>query len=99
MGVIGAGSLGFHHVRILRDMETAELAGFVESDEQRAAHVSAELGVHRYADASSLLRDVDAVTIDCRHYSVRRLICVQLEFDHLCARLPRCSTVLKLLGQ
>ena len=34
MGVIGAGSLGFHHVRILRDMDSVSLAGFVESNDE-----------------------------------------------------------------
>ncbi|HUQ47790.1 MAG TPA: Gfo/Idh/MocA family oxidoreductase [Gemmatimonadaceae bacterium] len=73
MGVIGAGSLGFHHVRILRDMDSVSLAGFVESNEERAAHVASELAVRRYADTQSLLRDVDAVTIVVptpAHYSV-----------------------------
>ncbi|MEO8195036.1 MAG: Gfo/Idh/MocA family oxidoreductase [Gemmatimonadales bacterium] len=60
---MGAGSLGFHHIRILRDMESATLAGFVESRDQRANEVASELGVRRYPDEESLLADVDAVTI------------------------------------
>jgi len=63
IGVIGAGSLGFHHVRILRDMDSVELAGFVDSSDERAAHVAGELGVKRYPHAGALLGDVDAVTI------------------------------------
>jgi predicted dehydrogenase len=73
MGVIGAGSLGFHHVRILRDMDSVSLAGFVESNDERAAHVESELAVKRYPDTQSLLRDVDAVTIVVptpAHYAV-----------------------------
>jgi Predicted dehydrogenases and related proteins len=75
MGVIGAGSLGFHHVRILRDMDSVSLAGFVESNDERAGHVASELAVNRYDDTQSLLRDVDAVTIVVptpAHYSVAR---------------------------
>ena len=63
MGVVGAGSLGFHHVRILRDMDSVSLAGFVESSDERASYVSSELGVHRFADITALLEKVDAVTI------------------------------------
>lgn len=73
--MIGAGSLGFHHVRILRDMETVSLAGFVESNDQRAAEVESQLGVRRYADGESLLADVDAVTIvvpTSAHFAVAR---------------------------
>ena len=75
IGVIGAGSLGFHHVRILRDLETVSFAGFVESRDQRAEEVTSELGVKRYADEASLLRDVDAVTIVVptpAHFAVAR---------------------------
>ncbi|MGI9042977.1 MAG: Gfo/Idh/MocA family protein [Gemmatimonadaceae bacterium] len=72
---MGAGSLGFHHVRILRDMETVAFAGFVEARDDRAAEVASELGVRRYADVASLLADVDAVTIVVptpAHYAVAR---------------------------
>ncbi|MBL8959459.1 MAG: gfo/Idh/MocA family oxidoreductase, partial [Gemmatimonadetes bacterium] len=31
IGVIGAGALGFHHVRILREVEHATLVGFVDA--------------------------------------------------------------------
>lgn len=75
MGVIGAGSLGFHHVRILRAMESVSLAGFVESSDERAAHVAGELNVKRYSGETELLADVDAVTIVVptpAHYSVAR---------------------------
>lgn len=44
-------------------MESVTLAGFVESRDERAVQVSSELGVTRYADESTLLDDVDAVTI------------------------------------
>ena len=62
-------------MRILRDMEEVTLAGFVEARDDRAAEVSAELGVRRYEDEASLLADVDAVTIVVptpAHYSVAK---------------------------
>jgi predicted dehydrogenase len=60
---VGAGSLGFHHIRILRDVDDAQLVGFFEERPERAAQVSSELGVKSYADLSALLNEVDAVTI------------------------------------
>ncbi|HEX2723389.1 MAG TPA: Gfo/Idh/MocA family oxidoreductase [Gemmatimonadaceae bacterium] len=72
---MGAGSLGFHHVRILRDMASVHLAGFVEARDDRANAVAAELGVRRYLTKESLLADVDAVTIVVptpAHYEVAK---------------------------
>ncbi len=63
MGVVGAGGLGYHHVRILRDMPQAELVGFFEARPERAAKVSEELGVRALPSLESLLDSVDAATI------------------------------------
>jgi len=63
MGVAGAGSLGFHHVRILRDVEDVKLCGFVETNVERATQVESELGVRSYSDLSAMLDEVDAVTV------------------------------------
>ena len=62
IGVVGAGGLGYHHVRILRDVPGAALVGFVEEREARAAEVSAELGVRAYPSLESMLDAVDALT-------------------------------------
>ena len=51
------------------------LAGFVESRDQRAAEVSAELGVKRFASEAELLSEVDALTIVVptpSHYDVAK---------------------------
>src|SRR5665647_3836708 len=99
MGVIGAGSLGFHHVRILRDMDSVSLAGFVESNDERASHVSSELAVDRYEDPQSLLRDVDAVTIVVptpAHYAVAKSA---LEAGkHVFIEKPITATLEQLIG-
>jgi predicted dehydrogenase len=63
IGVVGAGSLGYHHVRILRDLPGAQLVGFYERSADRAATVSAELGVPAAASLTGLLDATDAVTI------------------------------------
>jgi predicted dehydrogenase len=63
VGVVGAGSLGYHHVRILRDVEGAQLVGFFEERAERASQVATELEVKAFSDLGALLDDVDAVTI------------------------------------
>jgi len=63
VGVIGAGSLGQHHVRILRDLAGDAFGGFFEADAERAALVSAQLGVRAHASLASLLATCDAVSI------------------------------------
>jgi predicted dehydrogenase len=63
IGVIGAGSLGFHHVRILRSVDGVTLVGFHEQREARAADVAKELEVRNFPTVADLLDAVDAVTI------------------------------------
>jgi predicted dehydrogenase len=63
VGVIGAGSLGFHHARILREVAGAEMVGIFDADPARAAAVSAELGVRAFASRDALLDAVDAAVV------------------------------------
>ncbi len=63
VGVIGAGSLGYHHVRLLRDMPNVEFAGFYDIDATRAAAVQKELGASAAPSLTALLDRVDAVTV------------------------------------
>ena len=73
IGVVGAGALGFHHTRILRDVPGATLVGFHDLNVERAASVSAELGAAAFPTLESLLADVDAVSIAVptpSHYAV-----------------------------
>ena len=73
VGVVGAGALGYHHVRLLREMPEFRLSGFFESRADRAAQVASELDVPSYRDLDTLLDDVDAVTIVVptpRHFEV-----------------------------
>ena len=63
IGVIGVGALGHHHARILRGVEGAAMAGFYESNAERAAKVAGELGLKAFGSEEELLAAVDAVTI------------------------------------
>lgn len=73
IGVVGTGSLGFHHTRILRDVPGAELVGFYEANAERASKVSTDLGVRAFPSLESLLDVVDAVSVVVptpSHYAV-----------------------------
>lgn len=63
MGVVGTGSLGFHHARILRDLPEVDMQGFFESRPERAREVEKELGVTARDSLDDLLERVDAVVI------------------------------------
>lgn len=63
VGVVGVGSLGFHHARILRDVAGAELAGVYDTDAVRARQVSEELGVRAFPSLEDLLGRVEAAVV------------------------------------
>jgi predicted dehydrogenase len=63
IGVVGAGALGFHHVRLLSALDGIRFAGFHDERAERAAEVSAELKVAHHATLDALIDECDAVTI------------------------------------
>jgi predicted dehydrogenase len=77
LGVVGAGALGYHHIRLLRDVGGIQFAGFYEERPERAAKVAGELSVRAFASFDELLGAVDALTIVVptpAHYDVAREI-------------------------
>ena len=73
MGVVGTGSLGYHHARILREIPGVVIRGFYEANPERAGTVGRELDVRAYPTLDALLDDVDAVSIVVptpRHHEV-----------------------------
>ncbi|HJU90323.1 MAG TPA: Gfo/Idh/MocA family oxidoreductase [Gemmatimonadaceae bacterium] len=63
VGVVGAGALGYHHIRLLRDLPNVELAGFFDLAPVRAGTVASELQVKARGSLEELLSDVDAVSV------------------------------------
>jgi predicted dehydrogenase len=61
--VIGVGSLGQHHARILSAMPDVELVGVVDIKPERAKEVAAPYGTMAFTNASDLTGRVDAVSI------------------------------------
>ncbi len=75
IGVIGAGGLGQHHVRIMGELPDAQLVGFYESRPERAAEISETLKARPFESIDALLSEVDAVTIVVptpAHYEVAK---------------------------
>ncbi|NIR43022.1 MAG: Gfo/Idh/MocA family oxidoreductase [Gemmatimonadetes bacterium] len=93
VGVLGVGSLGFHHARLLREIPEARLVGIYDIDDERAASVAEALDVPAYESRDKLFADVDALTIavpTSKHFEVARSA---LEHEcHLLIEKPITST-------
>ena len=63
LGVVGTGSLGFHHARILRDVPEVRMSGIFEARPERAQEVSRELSVEAFGSLEGLLDASDAVVV------------------------------------
>ena len=63
VGVIGVGHLGQHHARILASLPGVRLVGVVDTKPGRAEQIGSTYGVPGFTDATTLLDEVDAVTI------------------------------------
>ena len=63
MAVIGAGSFGRHHLRILSKSEHAQLAGVVDNNAERAAAAGAEYGCPVYTTPAELAGKIDAAVV------------------------------------
>lgn len=65
IGVIGVGTIGYHHARIYAELPGVELTAVCDTDDQRARRVAAAFGCRSYRDHEALVRaaDVDAVSV------------------------------------
>jgi predicted dehydrogenase len=64
VAVVGAGEFGRNHIRVLRELEGAELAGIVDTNGERARQVAAEFCTHVIPDLNALAAaGIDAVSV------------------------------------
>lgn len=63
IGVIGAGHLGKIHIKLLKEIETAELTAIYDKDKDTAEKCGNEFGVKVAPDLDSFFKDVDAVSV------------------------------------
>jgi len=68
IGVIGAGEMGQHHIRLYSEMEDAELVGIADVDKDRLKVLSDRYGTEYFLDYNELFKkDLDAVSIAVNH--------------------------------
>jgi predicted dehydrogenase len=79
VAVIGAGTFGRHHLRILSKSENAELAGVVDLDPARAAAASGEYSCPAYASVSDLAGKIDAAVVATPTSAHAEIGCALLE--------------------
>ncbi|HET7791723.1 MAG TPA: Gfo/Idh/MocA family oxidoreductase [Gemmatimonadales bacterium] len=63
VGVIGTGSLGYHHTRIWSALEGAQLVGVYDHHPGRAAHVASELHTTAFPSLDALLERIQAASV------------------------------------
>ena len=63
LGVVGVGSLGFHHARITRELPGVEHAGVYDADAARLDEVARTLDVRAHGGLDGLLDVADALVI------------------------------------
>jgi predicted dehydrogenase len=73
---VGAGALGYHHVRILRGLEGVHFVGFHDIRPERAAEVASDLRVSSFDTLESLVDACEALTVVVptpAHFAVSRV--------------------------
>jgi predicted dehydrogenase len=63
VGVVGVGSLGFHHARLLAQLDAAHLVGVWDTNAARLQEVTAQLGIPAAASLDALLAQAAACII------------------------------------
>jgi predicted dehydrogenase len=79
VAVVGVGDFGRNHVRVWRELESAELVGVVDADAERTRQVAAEFGTQALTDLEALLGRVDAVSLAVPTVEHARIGCRLLE--------------------
>lgn len=75
VGVIGAGHLGKLHMKMLNNIENAELIGIYDLNNEQAEKAATEYNTKVYANLEELFNNVDAVSIvttTSAHYQVMK---------------------------
>ena len=63
IGVLGSGHLGKIHIRLLKEIASAELVGFYDHNSEAAELVEKEFGVKRFHSYDELLQEADAIDV------------------------------------
>ncbi len=63
IGLLGVGHLGKIHLKLLKEIESFEVVGIYDPNEENATFAANEFGVKKYDSISALIADVDALDI------------------------------------
>ncbi|MBN2058518.1 MAG: Gfo/Idh/MocA family oxidoreductase [Candidatus Saganbacteria bacterium] len=63
LGVIGVGSMGQHHARILSTLPGVKLFGVADQDQERVKQIAVRFGIQPFFDFKELLPQIDAAVI------------------------------------
>lgn len=63
IGVLGSGHLGKIHIRLLKEIPSAQLVGFYDRNDEAAVAVEKEFGIRRFYSYKELLQAADAIDI------------------------------------
>jgi predicted dehydrogenase len=93
-GVVGVGSLGQHHARILAGLSRVDFVGIFDSDPGRAEEISVRHGCRRFASVEELAEACEAVSVAVptdRHAAVALPLLAR--GCHLLIEKPICATL------
>ncbi len=94
VAVIGVGYLGYHHTRILKELEDVELVGVVDINPNRAKEVGEEFDVPYYLNYGDVVNKADAFIISTptiTHYEIAKKL---MEKDkHILIEKPVTATL------
>lgn len=93
-GVVGTGSLGRHHVRILSEMPEAELVGIYDARPEVAAELAQKHNTRSFASLEALADQVEAVVLAVPTFAHANLGCQLLDRGiHLLVEKPMAATL------
>ncbi len=94
IAVIGVGYLGYHHTRILKELDDVELVGVIDINAERAKAVGEEFGVPYYISYDDVLNKAEAFVISTptvTHFEIAKNL---IENDkHVLIEKPVTATV------
>jgi predicted dehydrogenase len=94
IGVIGAGHLGKIHLRLLKEIPSAELVGFHDHHQEIAGKVSLEYGLKSFSTPEELIAECDAVDIVTPTISHFELAALAIrKYKHVFIEKPITTTV------
>ncbi|MCP3957802.1 MAG: Gfo/Idh/MocA family oxidoreductase [bacterium] len=94
LGVVGTGTMGRHHVRILAALPEAELVGIYDQRPEQAAKLAVEHRTRSFGSLEELTGQVEAVVLAVPTYAHSQIGCELLRAGiHLLVEKPMASTL------